>query len=823
MDQTDQEENGKPRRLDEETAQYLIQLGNQLSSQKSDEIDGEVLVENVLNEIKTRTGSAASDRRTHEIIEKLCYLSTMKHLLEIIRRFSHYAVFLSENRFSAHVLQASMSKLCNIMKNGYGEEEESIVDTMQSLTNPIFGNLIHLMKETNGSHVMRSLISILTGIPVLAERKSKESKHQHSVPLSEPHDSVMSVKRFYVDKQRCFAVPEEFHEMLGTMAASLLTENAVELHHMVGSPSGCAVVGLLLRVLFAPDIIQGGPELADRLVRHTLCWDSSEGPEVLYAIAGDKSGSYFLETTLECCSIPLLRELHEKAFRGSTIEYSTDGSANFVIQAFLRRLCKSLEFISEEEEEENAACLVTMARESLQELTAGIHTLLATRGGVVLWMLETENALCPCLSSTSTSAAVKSRQRQKQNQHDSDDEEDDKEDKDTNKDTNNNSHVMAGVGKTLVTMWTTSTSTSASGHNETGDVLQSVDTATVIGRLSVYLEDLFVSGESGESSPKQLLIGRLIGAILRGGAISGVSPAQVECRTVVMSAICSLSAASLFALIRSGPMSRAVMDVVFDDIHGLGRQDETLPLLEKFIGTLLPRLSELAVHFVGHHVLRRIFLACGAVHRKQMARALLESKDKLQVSREGRNSLQTVQAELLAKDEGGWTAWAHRQRKGVQMLAELDKSKKNDSSSVQRKPVVSSGVGQDNNTRQQVSAVKPKTSMEEVDQGEEDQQEPEQGERRVRKRKRKHAKDSQQVEPTKPKPIPFPVPVAVQVPVLRASVSEVRPPIKVQRHATDNQNRADFSLVKKLSSGKGGIKQMEKELALLQKEKIEGR
>eukprot|EP01036_Dinobryon_divergens_P019943 gene19943-27285_t len=39
MDQTDQEENGKPRRLDEETAQYLIQLGNQLSSQKSDEID----------------------------------------------------------------------------------------------------------------------------------------------------------------------------------------------------------------------------------------------------------------------------------------------------------------------------------------------------------------------------------------------------------------------------------------------------------------------------------------------------------------------------------------------------------------------------------------------------------------------------------------------------------------------------------------------------------------------------------------------------------------------------------------------------------------
>ena len=110
-----EEENGKPRRLDEETSNYLTQLATQLSSQNSDDIDNEILVENVLNEIKSRTASAASDRRTHEIMEKLCYCCDLKQLLEIFHRLSPYANFLAENRYSAHVIQVNINLLSNLM------------------------------------------------------------------------------------------------------------------------------------------------------------------------------------------------------------------------------------------------------------------------------------------------------------------------------------------------------------------------------------------------------------------------------------------------------------------------------------------------------------------------------------------------------------------------------------------------------------------------------------------------------------------------------------------------------------------------------------
>ena len=45
-------------------------------------------------------------------------------------------------------------------------------------------------------------------------------------------------------------------EALGTAAASLLSQPSLDLHHIVGSPSACPVIGLFLRVLFAPAIIQ---------------------------------------------------------------------------------------------------------------------------------------------------------------------------------------------------------------------------------------------------------------------------------------------------------------------------------------------------------------------------------------------------------------------------------------------------------------------------------------------------------------------------------------------------------------------------------------
>lgn len=100
----------KPRRLEEETATYLIQLEGQFDDLDND--NSEILVNNVLDEIKQRTASAASDRRTNYIIEKLCLASNIVQLVEIMQRCLPYSIFLTQNRYSSHIIQ--VKELFNI-------------------------------------------------------------------------------------------------------------------------------------------------------------------------------------------------------------------------------------------------------------------------------------------------------------------------------------------------------------------------------------------------------------------------------------------------------------------------------------------------------------------------------------------------------------------------------------------------------------------------------------------------------------------------------------------------------------------------------------
>lgn len=110
---------GIPRRLelDDEIIQYLQTLDGQISKngiEESDKESVEILVNNVLSEIKNRCGSLASDRKTSLIIEKLVLLSYVPQLIEFCRKLSPYVLFLAKNRYSSHVLQVNDRMLATI-------------------------------------------------------------------------------------------------------------------------------------------------------------------------------------------------------------------------------------------------------------------------------------------------------------------------------------------------------------------------------------------------------------------------------------------------------------------------------------------------------------------------------------------------------------------------------------------------------------------------------------------------------------------------------------------------------------------------------------
>jgi len=80
-----------------------------------------------------------------------------------------------------------------------------------SFVNPLLSSVDMMMSDINASHVLRFAICTLTGMPVIKERKGKESKHQHSCTLAEPIEKLIQPNKYYISKEVCFHVPSEFH------------------------------------------------------------------------------------------------------------------------------------------------------------------------------------------------------------------------------------------------------------------------------------------------------------------------------------------------------------------------------------------------------------------------------------------------------------------------------------------------------------------------------------------------------------------------------------------------------------------------------------
>jgi len=658
----------KPRRLEEDTITYLMQLDKQIHADALDPDEQEVLVENVLDEIKQRTASAACDRRTNLIMERLCYAAKLKHLVEILSRFTPYAVFLARNRHSSHIIQALLARLCFLLKNEgvAGVDEELLKRTTLGFLSLILKEISWLAKELSASHVVRSALCALAGVPIVAERKGKGSKHQHSVSLSEPLESLLAPGGFYLDKGKAFAVPDEFHEALGEAAASLLGLGAQELQGLVADPSSCAVVGLLLRVLFAPDLVEGGPDLADRLARTALGAAAAAAPaddadllavkalpvtaNMFYAMAGDRSGSYFLEAVVECCAPPLLLELVHGAVQGSAHEYAQDGAGNFVLQAVLRRLSAELERSARGAAE--MAALAAAADKCLAELSSKdfYPYLVLQRGGVVLWMLELARWRCGAAAGGGEKAAKKAKA--------------------------DGADAAAApedwrdvLGHGALALWT--------GSDDSDTKLAAVvaDKLSPKAAAAAAPEDAKNSkkptGSAADRDSAQQLAARLLGALLRlAGKGRALSPASAAAR--VARAVAALPAGTLRHVATSGPLSRAVLDTFLEYCGTTGDADADAA---KPTAALLASLTALAVdladHSIGQHVLRRAYESADARAKEGFAAALAAAKDRLGATKEGRNSLRIVQAETYARQPEEWRAALRRQSRAQGLLEDL--------------------------------------------------------------------------------------------------------------------------------------------------------
>ena len=164
----------KPRRLEPETAAYLLSLGAALEAEPSSETA--LLVENALDELRQRLASAACDRAAHRAVEGLAAQALLPQALAMLVRLTPYAGFLAVHRHSSHVLQTLLARVTHLMRAG--ESDDRLEEAVASFARPLLKELKSLAVDVSGSHVgkvalalslafmtdiVRTLISLLAG------------------------------------------------------------------------------------------------------------------------------------------------------------------------------------------------------------------------------------------------------------------------------------------------------------------------------------------------------------------------------------------------------------------------------------------------------------------------------------------------------------------------------------------------------------------------------------------------------------------------------------------------------------------------------------
>ena len=161
----------------------------------------------------------------------------------------------------------------------------------------------------------------------------------------------------------------------------------------------------------------------------------------------------------------------------------------------------------------------------------------------------------------------------------------------------------------------------------------------------------------------QLLLARQVGAVL-------LLPVGCPARQATLAAVGRLPGHVLLHVATHGPMSRALLDPFFAAFTG-GKHENASQPLAALVRTMEQHVPEIGAHYVGQHLVKLAFEKSDAEGKEVLARAVHRAKDKLVGSKEGRNTIKVVHADLYGRDKNDWGQLVHRQIKGQEMLAGL--------------------------------------------------------------------------------------------------------------------------------------------------------
>ncbi|MCO5573009.1 hypothetical protein L7F22_026773 [Adiantum nelumboides] len=301
--------------------------GERLRAQLEDTEERMILIENALEETHGKECELACEKSCSRVLEMLVRFSDSTQIASFLHRLSPTFLFVSTDAAGSHVAEALLKSAAAILREHNPEAAwfKTLDQAFAIICRALGESLEEVMSNCYGSHVVRSLLSVLSGVTLeFSHKGSRGGGLSTRLSLSQkPADSI---------KQGDMIFPH----LLQLMIRRILGAAKEKTLQLCMDPFASPVLQTLLRVLAGE---HGN-------VREALCIllgsdKGSPNNEVVISdqnlrhLMFDNCGSHLVEVMLEVAPDGIYQEMFQQILAPHLLEYAVHPSANFVIQALI--------------------------------------------------------------------------------------------------------------------------------------------------------------------------------------------------------------------------------------------------------------------------------------------------------------------------------------------------------------------------------------------------------------------------------------------------------------------------------------------------------
>ncbi|KAF2267639.1 ARM repeat-containing protein [Lojkania enalia] len=340
--------------LTEDEQEYFRKADEMLElNQFADPEERSLFLENVYQEAGGKELKIANSQSCSRLMERLILLSTVDQLRSLFKAFRGQFLHLVQHRFASHCCEALFIHAAPLVTKDIAKAEliktppssdESLHDTMETLfldtLGELEGQMGYLMMDRFASHVLRVLMVVLSGLPLVKLNNKKsvvQSKRKEKITVAGGERAIeATLEKRIVPQSFVDALEKVIEDSLAGLDSKYLRALAT---HQTGNPTLQLLLQLELSH-FGKTRAKDEKSIIHRLLPDDPIVEGTESASFINGLVYDTIGSRLLETIIEFAPGKMFKTIYGEFFKSRIGSLARNEIASYVAGKILERLGK---------------------------------------------------------------------------------------------------------------------------------------------------------------------------------------------------------------------------------------------------------------------------------------------------------------------------------------------------------------------------------------------------------------------------------------------------------------------------------------------------